>query len=587
MNFNELPIDSKILKAIEEIGYKELTPIQEQTIPLILDNKDVLAEAPTGTGKTCAFALPLLEKIDTSLDKVQALVIVPTRELAIQVTKEIRDYYIHKEGCSSLPIYGGQNITRQIMLLKKHPNIIVSTPGRLLDHLERKTIRLNNLRYLVLDECDEMLDMGFKPDIEKVLTYVSGEHQTLMFSATISDEIKQISKVFQKEDKVFVKTERTKMFNEYIKQYYVRVPENEKKRTLTNILNGSSYKQCFIFVRTKTKVDHLSNILKIMGYNVTSIHGDMNQRQRDDSMKAFRNHEKDILVCTDVAARGLDIGNVDMVINYDLPDEHEYYLHRIGRTGRADGYGVAITFFMKSQMVLKSKFEAMTKDKIDEFKLYTKKEEEKNMAKQTLKNIENEVINSSVDDYESYVKEYLNDLNNNGENISPIKLAAVLLKELSKKPSVEIVTANEKIKENNKKTPKEDDKFEKPNDNTIRFFVNLGLKDGFKESTLKQLVIEKCGIDESHFEDVYCKESFSFVEVLKEDKKALMENLIGLEINDRKVNVEVSDKKPTRQERKRRGEEKDRQREAKKKGNDKRGKSNFKGKDKKRSNKRK
>ncbi len=542
MKFNELNIDVNIIKAIEEIGYTELTPIQEKTIPLILEGKDVLAEAPTGTGKTCAFALPLIDKINTSLDKVQALVLVPTRELAIQVTKEIRDYYKYKEGCSSLPIYGGQMISRQIMLLKKHPNIIVSTPGRLLDHLERKTIKLQHLKYLVLDECDEMLDMGFKPDIEKVLSYCKTEHQTLLFSATISEEIKKISKEFQSDEKVFVKTERENKFNDYIKQYFLRVAENEKKRNLVNILNGSEFNQCFVFVRTKTKVDHLTNILRLMNYSVTSIHGDMNQHQRDEAMKSFRNKEKKILIATDMAARGLDIPAVDMVINYDIPDEHEYYLHRIGRTGRANGYGIAITFFMKNQMVLKSKFESMTQDKIEEFKLFTKKEETRTMAEKALQEIKNEVVNGNADEYEAIVKEYLQDINSEGNNISPVKLAAVLLKQYIKKPSLEIIAGNEKNKireENNAKATKENSN----NENTIRFFVNIGLQDGIKEKSLKDLVIQKCNIPNSKIVDVYCKKSFSFVEVNKECKKDLMQNLIGSSYNGRKINVEVSEGK--------------------------------------------
>ena len=568
MKFRELNLDEAIIKAIDEIGYDELTPIQEESINYIIEGKDVLAEAPTGTGKTCAFSLPLINNIDPKLKKVQGLIICPTRELAIQCVKEIRNYYKYKEGCSSLPIYGGQQISRQIMLLKKCPNIIVGTPGRILDHLGRRTIRLDQLKYLVLDECDEMLNMGFKPDIDKILESIKSEHQTLLFSATISEEIKSLSSKYQNEDKIFIQTKREKQFNEYIKQYFINVNENEKKKTLTNILNISIFNQGFIFVRTKKKVEHLHNILKYMGYNVISIHGGMSQRQRDDSMKSFREGKTQLMVATDLAARGLDIGKVDLVINYDLPDELEYYLHRIGRTGRANGFGKAITFLTKKEMVLKSKFEAMTKDKLEKFELLSKKEEEKIMAKKVLNEIENELVNGNLDDYENIVKEYLHELSSQGENISSVKLAALLLKKYSKKPSVETIIAQEKSKETKEKESKAKKESNGSESKTIRFFINCGTLDDIQEGGLRKLIKTLCKIDDHSFEDVYCKNSYSFVEIKREDKDAFLKGMLGHILpNGRVINIEESEKKPTKSERKKRGEEKDRKRleESKKK----------------------
>lgn len=380
--FNELNVDPKILKAVNDLGILDPTPIQQVSLPPILEGKDLIGEAPTGTGKTFAYAIPMVNKIPADSKYVHALVITPTRELAFQSADEIRKLLVNKEGIAVVPLYGGSPIQRQIVSLKKKPNIVVGTPGRLLDHIQRGTLKLAHIDTLVLDECDEMLDMGFIKDIEKIINGITNKHQTILFSATISKEIASISSRFQSADKVSVKVEREN--KKPIKQWFINVKEDEKYEDLIDLLSSLNFESAFIFARTKHKVSQLQKKFDLTKFKATSLHGNLNQNKRIINLKSFKSKENPILIATDIAARGLDVKDVDIVINYDVPEQDEFYIHRIGRVGRANATGESYVFITKSQKRRLGVYEKMTNDHIEEYVIKNKsdrtnlvKEEEK------------------------------------------------------------------------------------------------------------------------------------------------------------------------------------------------------------------
>lgn len=340
--FHDFGLEARILKAVTELGFEEPTPIQQKAIPIALSGRDLIGQAQTGTGKTAAFGLPLIQRINGTSDKISALILAPTRELAIQVAEELGKLSRYK-GVRTLPIYGGQEIGRQIRALKKHPQIIVGTPGRLLDHINRKTIRLDDVDTVILDEADEMLDMGFLEDIQTILGKVPAERQTMLFSATMPPNIQKLAEQFLR-DPAHVSVVPKQVTVPQIDQAYFEVHERQKFETLSRLLDMESPELAIVFGRTKRRVDELSEALQKRGYSADGLHGDLSQAQRDTVMRKFRDGSIDVLVATDVAARGLDVTGVTHVINFDLPQDPESYVHRIGRTGRAGREGVAWTF---------------------------------------------------------------------------------------------------------------------------------------------------------------------------------------------------------------------------------------------------
>lgn len=341
--FSQFGLEADVLQAITELGYEEPTPIQEHAIPVALSGKDMIGQAQTGTGKTAAFGIPLVSKIQKSEDRIVTLIMTPTRELAIQVAEEIEKLGRFK-GLRSLPIYGGQDIGRQIRGLRRKPQIIIGTPGRLLDHINRKTIRLDDVQTVVLDEADEMLDMGFMEDITTILSLVPEERQTLLFSATMPPNIQKLAQQFLKNPEHISMIPKTQTTNKNIQQFYIEVQERLKFDGLCRLLDMEPPELAIIFGRTKRRVAELSEALMKRGYAADGLHGDLSQNQRDAVMRKFRDGSIDVLVATDVAARGLDISGVTHVINFDLPQDPESYVHRIGRTGRAGKEGTSWTF---------------------------------------------------------------------------------------------------------------------------------------------------------------------------------------------------------------------------------------------------
>lgn len=417
--FSELNLSSEVLKAISAMGFEEPTPIQEKTIPILLSGKDVVGQAQTGTGKTAAFGIPIIERMDRTNFSVQAIILTPTRELAVQVAEEMNKLGKFKR-IMALPIYGGTSIERQIKALKKGVQVVVGTPGRVIDHIERGTLRLRDVKVVVLDEADEMLDMGFVDDITKILKETPEERQTLLFSATMAEEILKISRRYMRNPEK-IKIAMDTLTAPKINQIFYEVRPAEKMEALCRLIDAEASDLFLVFCHTKREVDEVASNLKLRGYEAEAIHGDFSQAQRDSVMKKFRESKIDVLVATDVAARGIDISNISHVVNYSIPQNPESYVHRIGRTGRAGREGVAITFVTPHEDRQLRVIQAIAKTKIKRGKLPTA-EQVMEARSETLR----EKVQEFIDDkrFDTFLKmaERLS------EEIEPIELAAALLK---------------------------------------------------------------------------------------------------------------------------------------------------------------
>jgi len=368
LSFKDLGLSDSTVKSVEEIGYKVPTPIQQQAIPIVLDGLDVVGQAQTGTGKTAAFMLPILEKIDPKRKNVQVLVLCPTRELAVQVHDETKKFAKNSRSINILSIYGGQSYDPQIRGLKQGVQIVVGTPGRVIDHMKRRTLKLDNLKFMVLDEADEMLNMGFKDDIESILEETPKERQTLLFSATMPAEILKIARTHQRSPEV-IKVTPKELSNRHIEQYYIEVKSRDRMQAMIRCIDAMGITSSIVFTNTKREVDDLVSKLQSEGYVAEGLHGDLKQVQRDRVMHAFRRKKVNILVATDIAARGIDVHNIDAVFNFDIPLNEENYVHRIGRTGRAGETGISITFVFGRDMFKVRRIEAFTKSKMQKMPL--------------------------------------------------------------------------------------------------------------------------------------------------------------------------------------------------------------------------
>ncbi len=360
-------LDERILRAIKDMGFEKLSPIQEQAIPFLLEGEDIIGQAQTGTGKTAAFGIPTIQKVDPDLRKLQTIILCPTRELAIQAAEELRKLAKYMHGIKILPIYGGQDIGKQISALRG-VQVIVGTPGRVMDHMRRHTIKLEHVNMVVLDEADEMLNMGFREDMELILGQIPNEHQTVLFSATMPKPILDITTQFQKDARM-IKVAAKELTIPLVSQKYYRVKSQDKDAACIRLLEYYQPKLCLIFCNTKKKVDEVAEILKIHGYQAEGLHGDMSQAQRDVAMNRFRNGSTSILIATDVAARGIDVDDVEAVINYDVPQDIEYYVHRIGRTGRAGRKGRSFTFVSGREIFKIREIEKVCRTTVEEKKL--------------------------------------------------------------------------------------------------------------------------------------------------------------------------------------------------------------------------
>ncbi|WP_284701560.1 DEAD/DEAH box helicase [Cytobacillus spongiae] len=445
--FSDFQLSQELEKALSNMGFEEPTPIQAQAIPIALTGKDMIGQAQTGTGKTTAFGVPLLEKMDID-GGIQGLVLAPTRELAVQVAEELNRIG-NVKGIRTLPIYGGQDINRQIRALKNKPQIIAATPGRLMDHMDRKTIRLNNIKMVVLDEADEMLNMGFIEDIEKILSQVPSERQTLLFSATMPKRIQSLAERFMVEPEL-VKVKAKEMTVKNIEQSYIEVHEKQKFDVLCSLLDIQAPELAIIFGRTKKRVDEVVEGLIKRGYSAEGIHGDIPQNKRDQVIRRFKDQTIEIMVATDVAARGLDISGVSHVYNFDIPQDPESYVHRIGRTGRAGKKGLAVTFVTPRETDHLKIIESVTKKKMVKQPIPSFSEVIAGNQQATISKILKVIENEEYGEYKRVAESLL-------EEMDSVTLLSAAFKLLTKEPDTTPVklTAVEPLRSRKPKSDKD------------------------------------------------------------------------------------------------------------------------------------
>lgn len=434
MKYSESEISSEILKGLGEMGFVDMTPIQEQAIPVMMKGRDVVGQAQTGTGKTAAFGIPMIDAINPSDEGVQGLVLCPTRELAIQGATEIKRMSKYVKGVKVAAIYGGQDINRQFRELRNNVSIVIGTPGRVMDHMRRGTLKFDHLKILVLDEADEMLDMGFREDIETICKAMPENRQTALFSATMPQEILEITEQYQK-DAEHIEVEHEELTIPSIKQSYYMVKGNQKDTAMCRLIDYMSPKRALIFCNTKRKVDQLTLQLKKKGYSAEALHGDLSQHQRDRVMSMFRNGNLELLLATDVAARGIDVDDVDIVFNYDLPQEMEYYVHRIGRTGRAGKKGKAVSLINTRERSKINRLEKFCNTKIKEKDMPTADDA---MAVKAYSNVSRAVDYCEGMDLKPYMEIVYKRCIDDG--LEPLEVAASFLRESLGEISTEVVS---------------------------------------------------------------------------------------------------------------------------------------------------
>ena len=497
MSFAELGLSLPVLAAINEKGFEEPTAIQAMTIPMMLkDDLNIVAQAQTGTGKTAAFGLPLLEMVDPSDKRTQALILVPTRELAIQVSEEINSLK-PKKGLKVVPIYGGQSIGQQLRALKKGVHIVVGTPGRVIDHLMRGTLQVEDIDHLILDEADEMLNMGFVEDIEQIMEYTNPLKRTLLFSATIPKRIKELAKKYM-DGYELLSVKKKQLTTNLTEQIYFEVRAADKFEALCRIIDIEDAFYGLIFCRTKIDVDQLTKHLLDRGYDAEAIHGDIPQVMREKTLNKFKKKQSNILVATDVAARGIDVVNLTHVINYALPQSANAYVHRIGRTGRAGNEGTAITFITPSEYKRLMSIQRMTKTDIKRSKLPTIKEIIKAKRRKVYEDLDN-LINGELDPkFVSWARRLLTDRD-------PIDLVAAMLTYTFEEELNPAIYGD--ISDTSLRT--------KPlaKHGKARLFVALGKKDRMNPRKLVKLISSRSSVTSRDISDIQVLDIFSFVTV--------------------------------------------------------------------------
>ena len=533
--FKDLNISEEILKAVTDMGFEELTPIQSLAIPHILEGKDVLGQAQTGTGKTCAFGIPAIEMVDAGSEEVQVLIICPTRELAIQISEELKHVSKYKSNIGILPIYGGQPIDRQIYALKKRPQIIIGTPGRIMDHLRRKTLKLAGLKMVILDEADEMLNMGFREDIDTILEKVPEEKQIVLFSATMPKEILELTKKYQKEP-VYVKATHKELTVPSIEQYYLEVSEASKLEVLSRLIDANNINLALVFCNTKKRVDEVASSLQTRGYSAEALHGDMRQEQRDRVMNKFRKGKIDILVATDVAARGIDVDDVDAVFNYDLPNDEEYYVHRIGRTGRAGKAGKAFSFVVGREIYKLKDIKRYTRSNIIFMKPPTLMDVEEKKSATVLEKVKKTLQEGDLSRYAAYINNMLEEANSHDGSdagyITSMEIAAALLKMLS--------VQNSTLPELNPEIDDEDTGAEK---GMVRLFINIGRENKIQPRHIVESIASSTSLPGKLIGAIDIYDRYTFVEVPAEYAAEVLESMKNNTVRGKRINIERSSRK--------------------------------------------
>lgn len=521
VKFEELGICHEILKAVKKMGFEEATPIQTKAIPVVMEGEDVIGQAQTGTGKTAAFGIPLLEKINPKNKKLQAIVLCPTRELAIQVAEEIRSLAAYLHGIKILPIYGGQEIVKQIRSLKQGTQVVVGTPGRVMDHMRRKTIKMNEVHTVVLDEADEMLNMGFREDIETILEGVPEERQTILFSATMPKPILDLTGRFQKQARL-IKITKKELTVPNIEQFYYEVKPKSKEEVLSRLLDIYTPKLSVVFCNTKKQVDLLVNGLLGRGYFAAGLHGDMKQAQRDRVMEGFRKGKTDILVATDVAARGIDVEEVEAVFNYDLPQDDEYYVHRIGRTGRAGRVGRSFSFVSGKEVYKLREIQKYCKTRILARKIPSPDDVANTKLELLMSKVEQTIEEGELTSYLNLIQSKINESEYTGMDI-----AAALLKicfgERSEEEGFGDTGAGEP--------------------GMVRLFINIGKKNKAKPGDILGALTGESNIPGKLVGTIDMYDKYTFVEVPEAYAKEILANMNRTKIKGKAVAVEPANQK--------------------------------------------
>lgn len=533
MKIENVILNDNIQKALDEMGFEEGTQIQKEAIPVILEGKDIIGQSNTGTGKTAAFGIPILEKIDSDIKLPQAIVLLPTRELAVQVANEFKKYGKYMDGIKTVAVYGGADIRDQINKLKGGAQIIVGTPGRVIDLIERRVIKLSDLNIAVLDEADEMLKMGFREDIELILSKIDHPVQTLLFSATIPDAMKNIIKKFLK-NPVSVKTLREGITAKEVKQSYFLVKHSDKVDALGRLIDTYTPRLTLVFCNTKKSVDDLYEVLVERGYNCDKIHGDIKQSQRIDTLNRFNNGFIDILIATDVAARGLDIKEVEVVINFEVPSKEDYYVHRIGRTGRAGKEGASFTLVSAKEIKKIENIEKYTKKAIRKRAIPTVDKVNEVKQDKFIRNIVEVIEKDELGDNKDLVEKLMS------LGYDTDKLIAAMIKKLVKFDSSAGKDLNDIIPERKKSTRSA----KLSADETVRFHINLGKKQGIRPGDILGAVAGECDIPGSDIGEIELLDNYSFFNVATVHKNRIISKMEGAQIKGKDVVIELSKEKP-------------------------------------------
>ncbi len=537
ITFAELGLSQTTLKAIGELGYEEPTPIQAQTIQILLEGKDVIAQAQTGTGKTAAFALPIIQKLNPAINLPQALILTPTRELAVQVAEAFHSYSKYQQ-ITTLPVYGGQPIERQLHALRRGVQIVVGTPGRVFDHIRRGTLKLDHLHTVALDEADEMLDMGFIEDIQAILKEIPADHQTVLFSATMPNEITKLANRYMREpQRITIKDE--KMTVPQIRQIYYEVGRRDKFEVLMRVLDFESPSSAIIFCRTKLEVDSLGERLTARAYPAETLHGDLNQTQRDRVMGRFRNEQVELLIATDVAARGLDIEHVSHVLNYDIPLDPDSYVHRIGRTGRAGRTGTAITLVTMRERRLWQNIQRVTGADMLRLRIPSigdvierKREALKDMVRETLT--------------QEGLEPYLVMAEGLGEEYSPTEIAAAAFKLLLgalPEEREDRLAESEEVEEVSRPAPARRPMERRPFETEAgmtRLFISVGREEGIRPGDLVGAISNEAGIAGNTIGAIEIYDHYSLVDVPTNQSRQVLQALRNTRIRSLKFTASLA-----------------------------------------------
>jgi ATP-dependent RNA helicase DeaD len=520
-SFDQLGLSKPILAAIGDVGYEAPTPIQSKTIPPLLAGRDLIGQAQTGTGKTAAFAIPILEGLDLGRAEVQALVLTPTRELSIQVAEAIHTYSKHMGPVRVLPVYGGQPIQPQLRRLRAGVHVVVGTPGRVMDHLRRGTLTLGALKLVVLDEADEMLRMGFIDDVEWILGQIPGARQTALFSATMPKEVRRIAERHLK-DPVVVEIEHKTLTVPTVEQRYVHVSEPGKLEALTHILESEAIEAALVFVRTKTGAADLGERLKARGYTAEAMHGDMSQAQRESVIRRLRSGQVEVVVATDVAARGLDVGRISHVVNYDIPSDPETYLHRIGRTGRAGRAGKAVLFVTPREQRMMREIERFTRQRIEPMKMPTRADVAARRAALFKESIRKALKEDDLEPYLALVEELAEE---GGFEMAEIAAAAARLARGDKPLDVALEPAGA---------------LPATEDGMVRLFIDAGSRSGVRPADIVGAIAAEAGVPGPAIGSVDIYDRFTFVEIPAQYKDQVLERMSRATIRNRPVRIKVA-----------------------------------------------